>query len=235
MLTSALITMVKQHLLYDLDNYAGQTPTDLAIVGQLNWAQRAVARKIEPYDPLIGLTLTPSQLQHNLRDLAVVTKKVVRPELVMINGVTLLTRDQKDYGLWSMNELRSSCSTWFSDAAGTPTKAVFYDTKLILHPKPTSAFANSYIAGVYFPADLTDPAVTDATPDLPEEIHEALALMAALYAADPNVSEAEGLSRLGRYSQRAHDAIRQVELDFANARSAFEGSDDSYTPRFMSM
>lgn len=233
MTTSKIITLCNQHLQYDLDSFQGQTPEDDEWIDVLNWAQRTVARTIEPYDPLIPFTLVVDQHTYDIRSLSVVTKKVVRVDRVYVDGNPLYARSMRDYGLWSLSELQTYVPTWFSDGSGTPTKAVSYDTSLILHPKPSSVFANTYIAGIYFPADLTDPAATDATPDLPEEIHEALALLAAIYAADPNVSEQEGLARLSRYGARQHAAIRQVQLDFANSRSAYAGSEDSYTPRFM--
>lgn len=233
MLTSELITLAQNHLRYDLDAYMGQTPEDTEWVTVLNWAQRAVAKKIEPYDPAVVFTLTANTGTYNLRDLTAFTKKIHRVERVMINGNMLYTRSRQDVGLWSLGELQQFEQTWVTDPAGTPTKAVQYDTKLILHSKPDGAYGNNYIAGIVFPADLTDPAVANASPDLPEETHEALALMAAIYAADPNVSESEGLGRLGRYNQRVHDTLRQVQLDFADSRSAFGGSADSYTPRFM--
>ena len=235
MLTSELIQMVKDHLSYDLDNYKGTAPTDAQIVAQLNWAQRTIAKRIEPFDPKITLTLVQNQDTYNLRDITtpVVSKKVFRVQRVMINGGFLLTRDLRDYGLWSLDELQTYASTWITDSADTPTKAVQDGTQLILHPKPSSTFSNNYISGYYLPADLLDPGTSDNTPDLPEEVHEAMALLTAVYASDPVVSEAEGLARLQRYSGRAAEAIEQVALDLQDSRSPFEGTLDSYFRRFM--
>lgn len=232
MITSELIQMVKDHTQYDLDNSAGTAPTDAQIVAQINWAQRAIARIVEPFDPSITLTLTGSTATYNLRSLTVVSKKVIRIARVMINGVWLMTRSGRDPGLWSLDEIEQYAPTWRTDGTGTPTKAVQYDTTLLLHQSPSGVFANNYIAGVYFPADLSSSSLS-GVPDLEEELHEALAMTAAIYAADPMVSEAEGLSRLARFNGRAAEAIRQVQLDKQNARSSFEGTLDSYYGRFL--
>lgn len=240
MKTSELITLAKESTAYDLDAAFGtvnnQTGTDAQWVRYLNWAQRVAARLIEPYSPKITLTLVIGQDTYNLRDITtpVVSKKVVRVHKVVINGTPLLTRAARDYGLWSLDELETFAPTWFSDTTGQSTKAVQQGQNLILHPAPSSLFSSNYIAGTYLPADLVDPSTgTDSTPDLAEECHEAIALMAAVYAADPTVSEAEGIARLQRLSARAHDAIRQVSLDEQNSRSSFEGTLDQNWNRFM--
>ncbi len=69
------------------------------------------------------------------------------------------------------------------------------------------------------PANLTDGDPSSESYDLPEEVHEAQALIAATKAAKPFVTEAEGRQRLADYEKDAWAKILEVarENDAAHA------------------
>jgi len=108
-----------------------------------------------------------------------------------------------------------------ADGAGTPGTAVEYsESKLLLYPKPSSSFSNSYIAGQYLAADLSASSLS-AEPDLPDDLHIAIGYVAAVCAAEPTAANQEQLFRLKAYNEKyvkLMDEIRSVN------KSKFVGS-----------
>lgn len=204
---------LKDLLSFDLDNFKdrdGQTPSDIQLTDQINFGLRWIGSRVYLFDPSITLTLTAETASYDLRDTDIVSRKVIEAIGVVINGNTLRAADRRTRGMWKFGEVERSVSNWRADTSGTPDKAWQIGTTLHLHRKPTAAIVSTgsnYIVGHYMPADLVDGQDDTLYPDLPEELHEPIAQIAAIYAADPSVSEAEGINRLGRYNARAIDEI----------------------------
>jgi hypothetical protein len=211
MTLSSLRQLLTDSLSADLDNYRGETPSPTDLNAQLNWAYRIIARKcvLTTDTPLY---LVQGQSAYNLRDVTTPTvgAKIIRPVVVYINRSPLFDAAGRDYGMWTYDELVRLYPTWKQDGQGRPTKAVFTNwNQLILHPAPDAATVSQThaIYGTYLPNDLSLDA--DA-PQVPEEIHEAIAWLAAQFAATPTITEQEGWMRLQKFSEYWSQIIQEV-------------------------
>lgn len=213
MTLTELRTMQTAFLALDLDNFAGESPSSSDQNVQINWAYRRIARKCHLVHPKITFTLTADTALYGLSDTAVwgTLRRMVNISHVTINGVMLRACDQRQYGLWTPREFIDRYPTWQTASSGTPTKAVQYGQNLLLHVPPTAAVVsagNNYVAGQYIPPDLDG--VTYITPDLPEEIHPAIAYLAAIHAASPQASEPEMWTRLQAYGQAWTEMVDDI-------------------------
>lgn len=212
MTTAQLITRVGQYLAYDLDAYAGASPTDAQYVAVLNEAMREIAKAAFLVEPSIALTLTAGTATYSLRSTSVLAKKVDQVLRVTINQYPLKTCDGKRRGVWTFTDLEEYAPNWREADNGTPRAAVQMGDKLILYPPPTSTVVTeggNYVTGTKLPADLSE-STTSASPDIPEELHEPLAKLAAAKAADPNATEGHQDARIARLYQQAMQAANEV-------------------------
>ena len=173
MTLATLKTMMTGFGVY-LDDYNADDPTGAQQLLSLNWALRNIGARLNQYDPKITFTLVADQAEYDLRDTAtpVVSRKVVKPFVVYVGGNPLYQVDGS-LGVWSLEQLSRHRTTYLTGSSGTPTVAAFYNqTKLWLDPKPSAVGSNNFISGTYMPADM---AQDDDEPDIPEELHEALA------------------------------------------------------------
>lgn len=218
MTLEALLELRGNFLAFDLDDSTGggSTPTTAQKLTSVNAAIRQIAIHVQQYDPAIPLTLTADQDTYNLRSLSVVTKRVVRPYQVIVNGYPLYNAARTERGLWTLQELERVYPGWRSTDAGTPARAVqIANSKLILHPKPNSTVVSAgenYVSGTYIPPNYSDSDLA-TEPDLPEELHEAVAYLAAVKSALPFVSEAEGWQRLTAFNGEWAAAADEVRRD----------------------
>jgi hypothetical protein len=194
-----LIAEVRALCAYDLDLYhtvagGGVPATDDQIVLSLNKAQQRIGLIAKCYSPVIALTLSSSTFGiYDLRDPTIAANPVIDVEDVIINGVMLRNRAVTSYGPWSVTELEQDYPGWRTDAVGTPTKfALLREAQIVLHPNPDPAtIANNgqhFVKGTYLPADFSASNQT-AVPDLPLELHEWIAKLAAAIEAGPVVTE----------------------------------------------
>jgi hypothetical protein len=215
-----LQTLQSELLSGDLDNFAGETPSGSAQTLQINWALRYISRRLVLVGYQIGLTLIASQINYDIEDVTtpVVTQRVIQPFHVVINGVPLSDRFARDFGLWSLSELQRQYPTYRGDASGTPKLACWLGRNgargLLIYPAPSAGVVSgghNYIAGQCEAPDLVNG--TDV-PQIPYDCHEAVAALAAIYAAIPTISAVEAWSRLeqmGRYHEPVA-AVRAINL-----------------------
>lgn len=213
MTLSDLRTAVRQNEAFDLSSRFGTNPTNDNYRSVINHALRITSRKLHLFDPMVTLTLTAEQAAYDIRDLDVVSKRVVKPLRVIINGNQLFAANHVVYGLWSFDELERLRQSWRTDTSATPTKAAWSGSgtsKIYLHPKPNStvvADANNYIAGFILAPDL---AADDDVPQIPEELHEMVAYLAAFHGSLPNASEQEGWQRLSAYKSEWTSMVEEI-------------------------
>lgn len=198
--------MLADLLGYDLDNYQGASPSATDIAEQLNYAARLVSKEIYQFDPSITLTLTIDDGDMDTFGSAF-GRDVLEVKRVIINGVPL-RKPNGEVGLWSYQEVEDRYPQWRTQAHGLPRIAFQLGRMLYVYPKPDSAYSNCFVAGQYLCATLSG-SDTSLSYDLPDELHPAVVRLAADFAADPNVSESEGLLRLQRYATKAGYDIKQ--------------------------
>lgn len=215
MTTQLLIDLLKGSsgnlLSMDLDSYLGESMTDAQAVTLLNQAKNVISRHIFQVNPNITFTVTSGSAVQNLQDTTVVPAayKVIQCLGVIINNNPLYDT-QGRVGMWSYADFQRYYPAWQTESSGTPVAAVNYqEGKIILHPKPSSSFANSKIIGQYLAADLSASSLS-TEPDLPVDLHIAVGYLAASMAAEPSASVAEQLNRLDRYDRRYRKLMDEV-------------------------
>ena len=216
MVLSELRALLTDLLAYDLDNYQGESPSDVELNAQINWALRALSKELFLFDPKVDFKLTTGEPRYRLDSRKVVSKRVVRPLYVTIDGNKLWNAQSDGYGMWGWEEFIGQHPTWEAATNGTPTKAVSYGAReIIIHIPPTAtiaAQADNYIAGQVLANDLTGIGVLDDPSDqgIPAEVHESIAYLAAIYAATPNVTEQEGYARLAAYDKSWRASVKAI-------------------------
>lgn len=204
-----------------LDNYIADDAslTDANRDTQLNWALRDIGKRLFLFHPKITLNLVADQAEYNLRDVAtpVVSRKVLVPHVVYIAGNPLYGYGGTP-GVYGIGQLQHERKTYLTETSGTPTIAAFFNqSKLWLSPPPSTVGTNNYIAGTYLPADMVN---DNDVPDIPEELHEAIAYSAAVKAALPSLTEGEQWQKVAAYNAEWGDAVARMAK--ANA-SALDG------------
>lgn len=224
MTLTAMRTMLANFLKFDLDDFSADASGAVASADateHLNYGIRTISKAIYQFDPSIVLTLVADQQAYDLRTAC--GRKVREAKGVIINGNQLFNAVGRGYGMWAMGEADKTYPSWRSDPSGTPTKAFQVGTTLYLHSKPSAAIVSggsNYVAGVYMAANMTNGADDANSPDIPEELHESIVRLAAIFAANPNVSEQEGLARLDRYNGQAGSEIQEMRrLNYKLAES----------------
>jgi len=206
MTRATLRTLQTAFMSVDLDNFYGESPTTANQNEQLNWAYARIARRCKLVDPKITFTPTADLAKYSLFGSHYGGVKLTKVYHVMINGTMLYARNG-ERGLWSYNELIKDYPTWQIASSGTPTKAVQLGQFLLLHAPPNAAVvsaAQNFICAEYIPAEMDDDA---DTPDLPEDLHPAIAYLAAVYAATPVASEASMWTRVQAFSAAWVDMV----------------------------
>lgn len=199
----------------DLDDFYGDSPSDAQDAVSFNWAIRAIARRVCLFDPKITLTLTADVGTYDLRSLSVLSRKVVRPYYVVINGNMLLDASRRGYGMLTLGELDILNPAWRTAASGTPSRAAYHGTTLYLDSKPNAAVVSggsNYVGGTYLPVALTASDLSVELP-LPEELHEAVCYFAAYHTSTPMASEQEAWKRLGVYAQEWQSVVEEIRRE----------------------
>jgi hypothetical protein len=210
--------MATQMVQMDLDMLLSSTPespNDADWLAVINQALRFISRRVLLFNPAVSLTLTAGGKFYNLRDISTPTvgQRVLQPVSVSINGAVLRDRFSRNPGLWSFEELQAQYPSYLTAGEGTPSLAVWLGNNdaynLILYPAPSSVVVTAgqnWISGLVLPADL---ALDTDVPGIPEECHEAVAALAAVYASLPGVTEQEAWQRVQAYG-RYHEPVEQV-------------------------
>lgn len=213
----------------NLDNSEGTATA--TIKAQLNRAYKLVAKRCKYYDPAVTLVLTATEETYNLRSLTVVGKEIVKPYIVYMDHNPLWTAGRVRPGLWSMDEFYRYKPRYRDQTTNVPDEPVraveMPSNRIILDPAPSAAWIATlsdnvggacYIAAECLPADLVN---TTDVPDLPTEIHPAIAQVAAVAAATPVAMEGEVWQILQNINALAAAAIEEEARRNQNIISAF--------------
>jgi hypothetical protein len=211
----SLIDRVAELLSGDFDPYSGARPTDSDILASVDDAMVEIGRLAYVVDPLVSFTPAANTMAYDLQGSAF-SKKVVEAYKVLWDGA-MLKGANGEPGLFSREEMDRLYPTWRTDDAGTPLRAFVSGRNLYLHPKPSSD-AVSGNSGAYLDAQVypTKPSSVesdereDTEIDLPEELHECLAKLAAAKQASPNVTESHQQNVIDRWMQEAYSKAESV-------------------------
>jgi hypothetical protein len=207
---SELRSLLTELLAYDLDNSAstdGVAVTAAELVTQLNTAARWISLQIYQYDPKVALTTVSGQASYAMRSMA---KKMVKIDRVVIEERVLRSYNGC-YGMWSQTAVDDAYPQWRTAASGDPSVAWQVGETLWLYPAPdANGMSNCHVAGQYICAALTNGSDDANSYDLPEELHEAVAYAAAIFAATPTASDQEAINRLSTYDRQAAKWIQEV-------------------------
>lgn len=189
---------------FQLDNCLAASPSDTQLTSLVNWAIRTFSVKsLCNFDHEITLTLVANQAVYDCRDVtapAVVSRKILHPYFVTINGNPLLRPDMQSPGFWPYQQLVDYNRSYQTEASAVPSRAVWLPgNQLLLSPPPTAAVLSAgenYITANYIAANMTVVTDDSNSPDIPEEYHECLAFLAAFKAAMPRAAEQEAWASL---------------------------------------
>ena len=230
MTLATLRTMATQILQVDLDmglTSNGESPRKAEYNAVINQALRFISRRLVLLSHKVALTLTAGTLSYNLEDVTtpIVGQRVIQPFSVTLNGSPLQDRWSRAYGLWGIHELERQYPGYLTAANGTPVAAAWLGrnggANLVFNCPPSSAVVSggsNYVSGLVIAADL---ASDSDVPGIPTDCHEAVAALAAVYAAIPAATEAEAWQRvqaLGKFHEPV-EYVREVNLQAARTMS----------------
>jgi len=198
----------------------------------LDWAMKLLAQRCAFYDPKITFTVTADQAEYRLNSSTAFTRRIVKPYSVVVNSNPLNDASRFRTGLWTINELNEIYSKWRTDSSGTPIAAVVYSGKLRLYPAPNAGVVstgNCFVEGEIVPgwiktdgsysasgaAGLNSAGTWDLTaePDLPDQYHELLAVLAAIKLAQPEAESQEAWTTLNSYNADLTVQVERLERE----------------------
>jgi hypothetical protein len=222
MTLAEILVQVRDNYTYDNDlaESLGASPTDAQLVPYVNWAIRSISRKIKQVNVYIPITLAADTSTYSLNGISTgvgisttVASQVTRVHRVFIGNNVIRKPNGQTPGMWSYNEIERYNPSYRSQASGQPIAAAQFGNNLLLYPAPTSTVASgtgNYLVAEYLPAPMSA-SLTSASPDLPVELHEAVAYLAAIRIQAPNITEAESYQRLNLYNGFINEAIQEVK------------------------
>jgi hypothetical protein len=167
------------------------------------------------YQHSISFVLTAGTAEYDGRSRTIFGARILRPRTVTINGSTLVRRDGKQYGLWTIAELQRERPAFRTLGNAVPTIAVWLHTnKLYLSAPPDGAYTGlNFVEGWTIPDVLVNGQDDDEELPVPEEDQPAVIRLALAFGALPNVAENEAWTRLQANDLwwRAHAEKRRRE------------------------
>lgn len=200
---SELRTLLTQLLQTDLDNFAGDTPSTADLNAQINRALREIARFIRPRFAKVQLTITSPDQEILLSN----TSKFARA-MLDIDGIYVSSGVEVEVVPPPAFERDTN---WRFATSGTPTMATV-ENNTLRFDRPWSTSPTIFVSGDGFYLPLVND--TDA-PELPVDAHEAIAYVAAVFAAEPSVVDGTAMTRLQNYSARSFAALDAVRKSLA--------------------
>jgi hypothetical protein len=204
MTRATLRTLLGQLLQTDLDNYAGDSPSTSDLDAQLNRALREIARFIRPKFAKVNLTITSPDQEIDLGN----TTKFAR---AMLSVDRIYVSSGVEVQVVPMPQFERD-TNWRFATSGTPILAAV-ENNTLRFDRPWATSPTVIVAGDGFYLPLTS---DSQVPELPEDAHEAIAYVAAVFAAEPSIVDGTAMSRLQTYSQRSFAALDAVRKQLAN-------------------
>lgn len=200
---SAIRTLVGQLLAVDLDNYAGDTPSNADVDSQINRAIRIISRHVRPLFPKVTLTISTNDQIIPFGSAKFARKMLSVDKIYKGSNQTIPMFPYSQFD--ELSDFRYASS-------GTPQSASVLNNTLYFD-KPWSGNATLIVEGHAFYAPLAND--TDE-PEFDEYAHEAVAYLTAELAAQPTVSESTALNRLGIYEKTWWRDIEELRRQVGN-------------------
>ena len=210
--------MTGQFCSLDLDSFSsasGQISDN-----QVNYAIRILTQYLEPIGALTFNYSAGVSSYSTLSSSIFSTAWPMKIHSVLFNGSQLLDYARRP-GLHSVSEFQILYPDWTSPGAGDVIAAAQIGQRLILYPAPTASGVTQ-IVSTFIPFPLTN---DSQVPDLPIELHEAIAYLAAAYAARPTMTEQEAINRVMSYDN-------QWAMILKTSRSRYQGFQHSGSYEF---
>jgi hypothetical protein len=200
---SAIRTLVGQLLAVDLDNYAGDTPSNADLNLQINRAIRIISRHVRPLFPKVTLTISPND--------QIIPFGSAKFSRKMLSVDKIYKGSNQTVPMFPYSQF-DDLSDFRYNTSGTPQVASVLNNTLYFD-RPWDANASLIVEGHAFYAPLVND--TDE-PEFDEYAHEAVAYLTAELAAQPTVSENTALNRLGIYEKTWWSDIEDLRRQVGN-------------------
>ncbi len=220
MVLSEIITQTRNNFAYDADlveSFGNSTsPTDAQIIPYINWAIRSIARKTKQIKAYIPINLIANQNTYSLNGGGIAStsqvSQITKVHRVFIDNSVMNKPDGRTPGVWAYNEIERYDPNYRAATSGQPIAAAQLANNLILYPAPTLGITSgtNFMVAEYLPPDLTISDLNNS-PDLPVELHEAVAYLAAIRISTPQITEQESYQRLATYQGYLNETIEAVK------------------------
>jgi hypothetical protein len=201
---SELRTLLTQLLQTDLDNFLGDNPTASDLNAQINRALREIARFIRPHFAKVTLSITSPDQEIVLTNTAKFGRAMLDIDGIYVSsGVEIAVIPPPAF---------ERDTNWRFATSGTPVLATV-ENNTLRFDRPWATSPDIFVSGDGFYLPLSSD--TDV-PELPVDAHEAIAYVAAVFAAEPSVVDGTAMTRLQNYSARSFAALDAVRKSLAN-------------------
>lgn len=204
--------ILKEILAQDLDNRAGDAPTDAQLKKQLNEAARKLSTDVRPVERLT-LAYTDNDPTINLDSVA---RRVIAVWQVQVNGVAILNhRGQRRIDTYEQLALDIP-GFETGGTPGLPKRAAMLGRELYLYPAPAPGHTITVVADTYFPdmpATLAEPVL------MPKDLAEAVAYYAAVIAAESRKHVAYQVERLNDAKVRGETTAAKWRAEYDRQRA----------------
>jgi hypothetical protein len=217
MTTAELITRVRSLVGYDLDVFFSGSGTDAEVVTVLNDSLREIASMVGIYSD-VNLTTTAGTNVYAFENSAF-SRTPIRIDAVYVDGNPLIDETGR-IGIYPYGVFNNVYRDWRSATQGTISRASVLNDSLILYLTP-NATKTLVVSCQHYPLPL-DAATGSASPELPLDLHAALAAEAAYRIAMPTAIEAQQINRLALMRADADTAIKRARRRLQDERKRFD-------------
>lgn len=208
MTLSALRTRTANLVAYEGTTTEGSDPSGSTLDEAINWAQDVLSKRLYLYSS-VTFTTSGSTNVYDTQSSSFFGRRMLSVDLVVINGTTLRDKGGQ-YGMYSFPEFNAWYPTWQTAGSGTVEAACFTNPNLIITPSPSGSISNSYVRGRHLALAL---ASSSDVSELPEQVHELIPYLAAIYIQEPVIDAEESWKRLEVYRLNAAEDVPQLYID----------------------
>lgn len=182
---------------YPDDGGSGDTAWRASALDPLNWALDSASRKLYLYGSDIGTNESSGVGTYSF--LSDFDKRMLAIDRVSVGG-NLLKDIEGLPGLYTIREMDVRYATWRTVPDQTPVAAAVDGNNLVFNAFPISSLPAVIVSGRFLADEVDD---ESDVPDIPEHLHQELALLTAFKYAMPTVSMEEAWARLKNYREHA--------------------------------